>query len=403
MQAHGAAILANKLDKLMQEWLNSSPPTQAAEGALRLTTETTYARRQLLEGIIESLQQPSLGLPIKLLDYAQGLGRHYQAQGGDLQGIISEFASLRSALWQFLRGELGSSDEAVMSIGIHFVDALDSFMLRAVKAYVEAYTESTTQAAALDSLTRTLTRGYLMEQLRLELERARRYRHPLTILLLDLDQFKKVNDTFGHLAGDEALRRFAAVLMEASRGDDFVGRFGGDEFLMPLPETSISGAIAVANRLLHRLAEAQIPVSESGEVLTASVGLAAYPEAGTTLDSLVGAADAALYEAKGKGGNAVTIRRQDGSFDVVKPTQTPPHLGPIPPMEPPIALMQVPPESHGEVLTRESQTPDVVAPAPSATARVEEEPVVAQMPSQRWACPAPRALDERAGPEPWSV
>jgi diguanylate cyclase (GGDEF)-like protein len=228
-----------------------------------------------------------------------------------------------------------------------------------------------------------------MEQLRLELERARRYRHPFTILMLDLDRFKKINDTYGHLAGDEALRRFAAVLLEASRNADVVGRYGGEEFLVLLTETPISGAIAVANRLLHRLSEAQISVSVTGDILTASIGLASYPEAGTSLDALIGASDAALYEAKAKGGNAFAIRRPDGSFEVVKPALAPSQLTPP---APPVQLVPPPPVQPSMPSMQASSTPTIgeerepepardtvpAATPPTSRAATQESPLVAE-------------------------
>jgi hypothetical protein len=161
MEMRVASILDRNLDWLLQEWLTTRPPSQTTDGALLLTTETTHDFRRLLEGVIHSLQQPGEAPPDELQEHAQGLGRHYHAQGGDLQGIISEFAALRTVIWQLLSKTLRNSDHPTTSIGERLDEALDSFMLGAVRAYAEAYSHAVTQAAAVDSLTGTFTRGYL--------------------------------------------------------------------------------------------------------------------------------------------------------------------------------------------------------------------------------------------------
>ncbi len=385
MQTRLATILERNVDWVLQQWLNTRPPTKTGDGATLLTTETTHDIRRLLEGMIRNLQEQTSGLPSELQEYAQGLGHHYHAQGGDLQGIVGEFAALRSVLWHLLSRTLRQGDEPVTAVATRLDEALDSFMLSAMGAYAEAYRGAVTQAAALDSLTGTFTRGYVMEQLRLEMERARRYRHPFTLLLVDIDRFKRVNDTFGHLAGDEALRRFSAVLREVTRSADVVGRYGGEEFLMLLTETPAPGGTALANRVLRRLGEVRIIASAEGEPLTASIGVAAYPDAGTTADALIGAADAALYEAKSRGGNAFAIRRAEGGFEMTRGTAVSPVLqtAPLVPSEPapPVRTMApepvtpevvsppfVPPTPPSPVIGRFSEppTPELVPPPPTA-------------------------------------
>jgi len=357
MQTRLATILERNVDWVLQQWLNARPPTKVGEGATLLTTETTHDIRRLLEGMIRNLQEQAEGLPSELQEYAQGLGHHYHAQGGDLQGIVGEFAALRSVLWHLLSRTLRQGDEPVTVVATRLDEALDSFMLSAMGAYAEAYRGAVTQAAAVDSLTGTFTRGYVMEQLRLEMERARRYRHPFSVLLVDIDRFKRVNDTFGHLAGDEALRKFSGALREVTRSADVVGRYGGEEFLMLLTETPTSGGIALANRVLRRLAEVRILASAEGESLTASIGVAAYPEAGTTADALIGAADAALYEAKARGGNAYAIRGAEGGFEVTRGTA----VSPVPQAAPVVPSASPPPV---RARAPELLTPDVVSPPP---------------------------------------
>lgn len=143
----------------------------------------------------------------------------------------------------------------------------------------------------------------------------------LAVLMIDLDHFKWINDTYGHPAGDDVLRRLAQLLNEVTRPSDVVGRFGGEEFLVLLPDTDQAGAAGTGERIRSAVANLRIPTTDKrGEMTaildrTASIGVAVYPEHGTSLDSLMQAADAAVYEAKEGGRNQVRIagRRPPGA------------------------------------------------------------------------------------------
>ena len=139
-----------------------------------------------------------------------------------------------------------------------------------------------------------------------EAERSRRYGHPFSLLMLDIDYFKTVNDTHGHLAGDEALRAIAALLRRTVRPVDLVVRYGGEEFAVVLPETPSAGALATAERIRELIASQAIPLPSAGTLtLTASIGVATYPEDAELGERLIGAADQALYAAKSSGRNRV--------------------------------------------------------------------------------------------------
>jgi diguanylate cyclase (GGDEF)-like protein len=158
-----------------------------------------------------------------------------------------------------------------------------------------------------DGLTRQLNHRATYDRLSEELARARRYRHPLTVILCDLDDFKAINDTHGHLVGDAVLREGAAALRRSLRASDLLGRYGGEEFLAVLPEVDLPAACLAAERLRRSLAELVIP-TPAGEVrITASFGVAEMSEvpAKATADLLVSLADRRLYEAKAAGRNRV--------------------------------------------------------------------------------------------------
>jgi two-component system, cell cycle response regulator len=139
-----------------------------------------------------------------------------------------------------------------------------------------------------------------------EEERSRRYGRPFSLLMLDIDLFKTVNDTYGHLAGDEALRALSAIILRAVRPIDLVARYGGEEFAIILPETTSVGALATAERIREIIATKAIPLPSGQTVnLTVSIGVASYPEDAESGEKLTGAADQALYVAKFGGRNRV--------------------------------------------------------------------------------------------------
>ena len=160
-------------------------------------------------------------------------------------------------------------------------------------------------AANTDELTALLNRRALEERLGAELARSTRHDLDTTIILLDLDNFKLVNDIGGHAAGDTLLRAVGALLKEQCRQPDVVGRLGGDEFLVMLPMTSPREAMVLVGRVQAGLA-ALAPLGQ-GRQVAVSIGLAAAPRHGTTVGSLMAAADAAMYKAKRAGGSRAEV------------------------------------------------------------------------------------------------
>lgn len=159
--------------------------------------------------------------------------------------------------------------------------------------------------ATTDALTGAFNRGQFMELAHAELRRAQRHEHPLSIALLDIDHFKAINDTHGHLVGDAMLVAFTAALRENIRSIDVLARFGGDEFVLLLPETDAVGARDLAERI--RLAVAAMAVEAVGSSVsaTACLGIGTMRGGDQSLDSILGRADVALYRAKQHGRNRV--------------------------------------------------------------------------------------------------
>jgi len=163
--------------------------------------------------------------------------------------------------------------------------------------------EKLREQANRDSLTGLFNRRYLEGTLERELARCRREGAPLTMLLLDIDHFKLVNDTYGHPAGDEVLRVFARALQDSARAEDIVCRYGGEEFLLVLPKMSLGVARGRATQLLELFRQTTVTFEDSRIPVTTSIGIASVPDHASGVENLIRCADQALYRAKSTGRN----------------------------------------------------------------------------------------------------
>lgn len=166
------------------------------------------------------------------------------------------------------------------------------------------------QLSITDHLTGLFNRRYFHERGRAEFQRAKRYRLPLSLMMLDIDRFKNVNDGYGHAAGDEVLIRLAGILTQDLREVDLVGRLGGEEFGVLLPNTGLGEACNLAERLRKVVAESKVDVADGAVRLdfTISIGVAEVKDNLVSLDQLISKADEALYEAKKTGRNRVVCQ-----------------------------------------------------------------------------------------------
>ncbi|NPA40726.1 MAG: sensor domain-containing diguanylate cyclase [Aquificae bacterium] len=163
------------------------------------------------------------------------------------------------------------------------------------------------EKAIKDHLTQLYNRFYLEETGSRELERSQRYGFPVSLILFDLDDFKRINDEFGHQAGDTVLIRFAQVLRSSVRGTDIPARYGGEEFVLLLPHTHKEEAITVAERVRQRFSKVRFRFGETPVQLTVSAGVSSCEGGRCTLEELIEQADKAMYEAKRKGKNRVEV------------------------------------------------------------------------------------------------
>ncbi len=164
------------------------------------------------------------------------------------------------------------------------------------------------EIAVTDKLTSLFNRGYFEDRLKFEIEKSFKFKRELSLLFIDLDKFKKINDTYGHLVGDKLLQKISEVIKESIRKTDIAARYGGDEFVVILPETNIESAKMVAEKIRENIENTFIVVGDKKISVTASIGVAGIKEGqSTTFEKLIKFTDKSLYEAKKKGRNRVYV------------------------------------------------------------------------------------------------
>ncbi len=165
-----------------------------------------------------------------------------------------------------------------------------------------------------DPLTSLYNRRYLVERFEEEIERAKRYVFPIACVIVDIDDFKYINDTYGHLAGDQVLQQLALIMKNSNRVVDILARYGGEEFIMVLPQTNLGGAETVAERYRQMVESSRMVPGDPGRRITISIGASAFAaDRIGSREELLQQADAALYEAKRQGKNRLVLARPDGT------------------------------------------------------------------------------------------
>lgn len=165
------------------------------------------------------------------------------------------------------------------------------------------------EVSSRDALTGLYNRCYVIEKLDSEINRALRHGSPMALLMLDVDHFKQINDTYGHSTGDQVLQAIGQLLRDSCRVYDVPGRYGGEEFCIVLPETKLGNTTVVAERIRTKLASASLKAGDAALSVTASIGIAGIDETGGALSpaDLIDRADRALYRAKDRGRNRVEM------------------------------------------------------------------------------------------------
>jgi diguanylate cyclase (GGDEF)-like protein len=197
------------------------------------------------------------------------------------------------------------SKESFSQLEIDFFQLLATHAAGVIDKSILFHT--TQELAYTDALTGIFNRRYFDQRFSREILRARRYSRSLSILMIDIDFFKKYNDTFGHLMGDQALRKVASVLEDKLRRADILCRYGGEEFVVILPEINLKNATIVAEKLRKAIINKMKYDDHQSKTITISVGVASFPENSTDEEIILGMADQALYQAKESGRNKVCV------------------------------------------------------------------------------------------------
>jgi diguanylate cyclase (GGDEF)-like protein len=256
----------------------------------------------LIEGLIQCLvDEQSLkefeegGMYYK---QAANLGLLQRQEAGAIGSLSDNLSALEDTIWERLSEGLRHQDRDLL----HLVHILRSGLHRIMTAAAEAYHENTNaeldRLAHTDALTGLYNRRYWEPELERHVELYKRYRHPFAILMLDFDNLKWVNDTFGHSAGDTALTHLATVMRLNTRDVDIPCRFGGDEFLILMPEADKNAIQTVGRRIAESVNKTRFKLDRAFASLQVSFGTAACPEDAVEAQALLQAADATLYRAK---------------------------------------------------------------------------------------------------------
>lgn len=213
-------------------------------------------------------------------------------------GVLTGFTATRHALTPGEAGVIAAAANLI-ALGVENVQILHEN---------ERKQRDLEELAVCDPLTGLYNRRFLDEYLRIHMAMARRQNAPISFIAIDLDHFKNVNDTYGHEAGDQVLSEMGVTIRNTVRASDLPVRVGGEEFLVVMPDTSEAGAVTFAIRLQANLRERRYRALPEDARVTASIGIALYPDDGDSVGQILRAADASLYESKSAGRDRITVR-----------------------------------------------------------------------------------------------
>lgn len=223
--------------------------------------------------------------------------------------LVDDYYALKHLLLDAAAGDLRKSDALALAVSKRLDEGFISFFKVGLEAYIERHSRELLHMANTDALTGLYNVRFFRRQLHHNLEMYKRYRIPFSLLMLDLDDLKQLNDNFGHEAGDRALKNVALIMRKEKRETDVAVRYGGDEFFLLLPSTSIDEAERLAWRISHQSRRLNLK-TKGREMTGASIGIAECPSNGTDVGSLRAKADRALYLAKTLGGASVARYRE---------------------------------------------------------------------------------------------
>ena len=266
------------------------------------TQDSIRTSVQLIEGLAEALRDE------KVLQQFEPGGLYYDQAGtfgllqrddsGTMEALGSSLETLEDAVWRCLSEGMRQQDREILRMARILRQGLHLIMTAAAESYHKHSSAELDRLAHTDPLTGLHNRRFLEQELERHVELYKRYRHPFAILMLDFDNLKFVNDNFGHAAGDSALQHLATLMRMNVRDVDIPCRFGGDEFVVLMPEAEKAAIQVVGRRIADSVAKTQLKIGRAFATLQVSFGVSACPEDGVESEVLLQEADAGLYRAK---------------------------------------------------------------------------------------------------------
>ena len=314
LESAGRGIMLEKAKRILEEnklvitktWLSRLISEIEDIQALEQfpTQETIRSSIQLIEGLANCLSDEDtvnqFGPGGLYFRQASALGLLQHDDTGGIGPLIDSLDALEEAIWERLDKGLRQQDKNVLVLARILRVALHRVMTSAAEAYHQRSSAELDRLAHTDTLTGLYNRRYMEQELDRHIELQKRYHHPFAVLMLDLDSLKLVNDTFGHAAGDEALRHLANAMQVNIRDTDIPCRYGGDEFIVLMPEADKNAIQVVGRRISESIREAHVKLGGGSVSLEVSFGAASCPEDATTTETLLKHADTNLYAAKAR-------------------------------------------------------------------------------------------------------
>lgn len=292
--------------KIAKNWLNRV--ISEIEDLRALETfpaqDSIKASLEILEGLALALDDDRVLEEFEpggaYYDKSASMGLVGTGTAADIISVARNMHALESAIWELMVDTLRREDQSVLRLVMRLRRGLNGVSMAAAEACYARASGELDRMAYTDVLTGLYNRRHLLRELERNTEIYKRYHHPFSLIMLDLDNLKGLNDTYGHAAGDAALRHVAAVMKASTRDVDVACRWGGDEFMILMPETEKRVVEIVAGRIDESLRNTKLKVDSGLLTLEVSVGSSSCPVDGTESEMLLQEADASLYRLKAR-------------------------------------------------------------------------------------------------------
>jgi diguanylate cyclase (GGDEF)-like protein len=300
-----SASLKNRETQVLKSWFKQMIDSLGLTSLQAFPTSELAERLPgIIEGVADAIADPAATYSHRreITEISAMLAR-LRKEDPSVERFVDDYTLLKSLMFE-AAADLRQSDMAVLHISRNLEEGFSSVLKEGLKAYVEQHSSRLQHLADTDALTGLYNVRYFRSQLHKNLEMYKRYRIPFSLLMLDLDNFKELNDARGHQTGDLALKHLSSIMTDEKRETDIAVRYGGDEFFLVLPGTGAAEGERLAYRIVRRVR--QLNIHSGGRDITGvSVGVVSCPENGSDVGTLRAKADRALYLAKAIGGASV--------------------------------------------------------------------------------------------------